>query len=437
MRKITLSFFIILLILFTILMPLQVQAEALTPTENYFLVDGLDYVQRINTLETEYGFDVYVSMKGLAALLKDTSKCFTIGVNDYIEITTGIPCEWGEDEEFIDTVQYAEPQRFDIWVDGQERRYWGFGFSDDLYLSLIDVQLMFDMYIPCDGGVYTIYPNTPFHADIYYLASIGFLDYVGGALLGDIDTGEIYLAVHENDTVSMASTSKLMTFYILAEAIENGEISYDDMVTVSTYASVLSQSTSSHERLSSGQQFALSDGIRALLVESSNECAVAMAEHLCGTEGAFVDRMNAKAQELGLYSAQFYNSHGVSVAVRDEIPIMAENKINAMDMFILTQQLVHKFPWVLDITSLKRAELPTLESSAETTNNLLYNMDNVVGLKTGTTPMAGYNLVALANIDINGETHRLVAMVFRAMDESERFRIPEILFKSKMWEYQQ
>lgn len=434
--KRTLATLLPIIICFLTLMPNRAFAETLTSHETYFSVEGMDYVVNIDTFETEYRNDLYLSLNGIAALLKNTEKCFYFNYSDGWNIVTGEPCWWDNYGEYYEYQLYNTIQTININVDGRQRKYSGYEYEDNLFLSLTDIELMLDLYITYEEDHYTVHPSEHFHANLERLRELGYLDYVGGALLGDLDTGEIYFAHNAKNPVSLASTSKLMTFYILAEKLEAGEVSLTDSVPISAKVERVCHTSSGMENLCAGEYVVLDDLMHAMLIESSNECTLAIAEYLAGSEADFVELMNQKAQELGLMSAKFYDCYGVSVAIIEEVPIKVENKMTVMDMFKFVKMIIDRFPWILEITSQKSAWLDSMYSTANTTNRLLYNMDNAIGLKTGTTPMAGYNLIAVIKTEVNGEEHKIVSLVFQAMDDTERYRISELLLKSKAWEKQ-
>ena len=148
---------------------------------------------------------------------------------------------------------------------------------------------------------------------------------------------------------------------------------------------------------------------------SSNECSLALAEHLCGSEEAFAERMNQKAIALGLSeNVKFYNPHGLPVYHNDVLTAKLQNHMSANDMFKLASHVMNTYPEITDITSQKRAVLSSFRNyEAKNTNSLLYNVPGVVGLKTGTTNKAQSCLVsAYETQDLSGETHYLIAIVY-------------------------
>ena len=205
----------------------------------------------------------------------------------------------------------------------------------------------------------------------------------------------------------------------------------EDSVTVPAEAAALSRSEDGVIAMTAGQITSVPDLLRGMLLPSSNECALALAVHLDGSEAAFVERMNRKAREIGLSNAAvFYNCHGLPSFTDDLAATKVQNRMTARDMFLLCSHLLHTYPAITEITSLKEARLETLTTSVGNSNPLLYNVPGVVGLKTGTTNMSGLCLVtAMVAEDQQGVTHTLLAMEFGAEDGTVRVTLSEELLR--------
>ena len=134
--------------------------------------------------------------------------------------------------------------------------------------------------------------------------------------------------------------------------------------------------------------------IIAMLLPSSNESAYAMAEYVSGTEEAFVERMKDKLDEIGVYDAELYNSHGLPVYEDNAYSSKNQNRMSAEDMFRVVCHIFGNYPEITDITSMKNYKLEYAGDTVKNTNGLLKNMKEVTGLKTGTTTKAGACLVA-------------------------------------------
>lgn len=163
-----------------------------------------------------------------------------------------------------------------------------------------------------------------------------------------------------------------------------------------------------------------------MLISSSNECALAIAEHVATSEELFVERMNTKVSELNLENAKFYNCNGLPVYEKQTLPAKMQNHMTATDMFTLTASLVNTYPEILNITSEKKISLNSLKYEAKNTNALLYNMDGVMGLKTGTTNKSGACLVVSIPVEKDGKTHNLICVLFGAEGELDRALVAEI-----------
>ena len=171
----------------------------------------------------------------------------------------------------------------------------------------------------------------------------------------------------------------------------------------------------------------MQDLLLGLLLPSSNECALCLAEAIAGSEEAFVEMMNRKAQELGLSRAVFFNSNGLPVYTEDSMPAKRQNRMSAEDMFRLASYLLKVYPQITDITSQKEAKLQYLDFEARNSNPLLHNMSGITGLKTGTTNKAGACLVTSLSADDGTMEHDLIVVVLGTEDSMERGRVSELL----------
>ena len=128
------------------------------------------------------------------------------------------------------------------------------------------------------------------------------------AMLMDVATGTILYEANAHEPLAPASVTKVMTMLLIMEAIDAGKIGWDDTVTASETAAAKG---GSQIYLKAGETMCVSDMVKSIAVSSANDCACAMAEHLAGSEGAFVDMMNARAQELGMNDTHFVNCTGL------------------------------------------------------------------------------------------------------------------------------
>ena len=396
----------------------------------------------VRAYDASYDNNVYLSLLDLSRALDGTEKQFSFAYG-----------KTQNDGEFH-TVQIGEPAltqgtgitqedpsaREDVWlvfrrnrifVNGEDRKYYTYREGGyDLYMSLTDIQLMLDIRAETVGeNAVCFYPGESFTADYAALASAGYFDFLNGYVVGDAATGRILWAGNAQESVAIASTSKLMTYLLLAEAEERGEISFDASVPLSEHAVAVSKSGDGIINFESGWSVPMRELICGMLVASSNESSVALAEYLCGSEEAFVARMNQRAQELGLTSAEFVTPNGLPVYAESAIPVKRQNRMSAEDLFRLTSYVLQHFPEITDITSQTYATMPSLSYTTANSNPLVFNLPGVTGLKTGSTVRAGQCLVASMPVSSGGETHDLVLVLLGAENASERGQMAEILLR--------
>lgn len=445
--------FLCVLLVFCFLLPCSVPAcadgtETHTVLENLPLsVDG-DVPKTIKTLHYSYGNNRYVSLRDMAAALSGTPKHFSPTItSDQVVITTGSDYSpvGGENEPFPETnpstgASYAYTTSAlalnPIALDGRELRYQSFlgmntASRQDCFVSLTDLVMQLDLDLNVSSEGMAVNTASGFHIDLNVLQNEGFFYEINSALVGDATTGLVYTAWEPELSVPIASTTKLMSFVILMDAITDGEISLNDTVTLTEESVQLSRTQDGTIYMEAGWEVTIPDLLCGMLLRSSNECALALAIHTAGSEAAFVDRMNRKAQALSLSpAAVFYNCHGLPVYTDNLAATKIQNRMSANDMFRLVCYLLRTYPDVTQITSLKTAALESLKTSVYNTNPLLYNLPGVVGLKTGTTNMSGACLVtAMEAQGADRQTHMLVSIEFGAEDSAARNTLSEELLR--------
>lgn len=386
-----------------------------------------------------YEGNLFLSLSDLAQALRGTEKQFRLeyqsGGSDgeLWKLTTGeaAPKDDAQKQTASYGISYLSLKRNRLFVDGGERRYYSYRSDDrDLYFSLADVQLLLDLTIRIDGaGVLRIDPSRPFAPDLYELKEQDYFSAFNAVLVGDADSGEVLFSDRRAWRCPIASVSKLMSYLLLAEAMEEGEISAEDAVTISTKAARLSWSADGVVSLSPGDQIPLEELLQAMMLASSNECALALAEHLSGSEEAFVARMNERAAELGLLSARFYTPHGLPSYSAGGLPGKRQNSMSAMDLFRLSAYLLEKYPAITEMTEKQFVHLEKLGFTTANSNPLVFNMPGVNGLKTGSTNRAGYCVVATLPVTMGDETHTIVAVVLGAETAELRGQGAEILLR--------
>ncbi|MFT4940172.1 MAG: D-alanyl-D-alanine carboxypeptidase (penicillin-binding protein 5/6) [Paraglaciecola sp.] len=230
-----------------------------------------------------------------------------------------------------------------------------------------------------------------------------------GFILMDFETGNVIAEQNSHIQLPPASLTKMMTSYVIGQEIKNGNIKETDLVTISENAWAKNFPDSSKMFIEVGKQISVADLNRGIIVQSGNDACVAMAEHIAGSESAFASMMNMHAQNLGMLSTNFVNSHGLH---------SADHYTTPHDMALLAAALVRDVPNEYEIYSEKEFTFNDIKQYNR--NALLWDKSlNVDGVKTGHTSDAGYSLVSSATL----ANMRLIAVVMGA--ESERSRKEE------------
>ena len=225
------------------------------------------------------------------------------------------------------------------------------------------------------------------------------------ALLMEKATGTVLFAKDEHTPREGASVTKVMTLLLTMEAIDSGALSYDDLVTGSAHAASMG---GSQIWLKEGEQMRVEDLIKAVCVVSGNDAAVALGEHLAGSEEAFVERMNARAKELGMNDTHFLNCTGLP----------AEGHVtSAYDIALMSRELILHHPDIRRFTTIWMDSLRGGESLLVNTNKLVRFYPGATGLKTGSTSSAKYCISATAEKD----GMELIAVVLGGSTSDKRF----------------
>lgn len=403
-------------------------------------VDGGE-ARTVRTIHYGYDYNRYVSLRDVAAALSGTEKHFDMSItNDQVLITTGrdYTPAGGEGEPFPENYVYTTRPLalYLIWLDGRELHYMSFlglnsASRQDCFMSLTDLAMQLDLSLEVSAEGMRLNSGEGFTIDLETLRESGFYYEIHSALVGDATTGAIFTAWEPLLSVPIASTTKLMSFAVIMDAVTDGEISFADSVTIPEEAARLSRLPDGVIHMQTGQVSTVPDLLCAMLVLSSNESALTLAIHTAGSEAAFVERMNRKAQTLGLSEGTiFYNCHGLPVYTDNLAATKVQNRMSANDMFELVRYILRIYPEITRITSLKSVHLESFDRTIANTNTLLFNLPGVVGLKTGTTNMSGACLVtAMEAQDKNGETHMLVSVEFGAEDGTVRTTLSEEMLR--------
>ena len=207
-------------------------------------------------------------------------------------------------------------------------------------------------------------------------------------LLMDAATGTVLESGNEHERLAPASVTKVMTLLLIMEAIDSGQIAWDDTVTASETAAAKG---GSQVFLKAGETMSVEDMVKSIAVSSANDCACAMAEHLCGSEQAFVERMNARAAELGMADTNFVNCTGL-----DDGADAASHRTSAHDIALMSRELLVNHPDIKKYTTIWMDSIRGGTFGLSNTNKLVRFYPGCTGLKTGFTSGAGYCLSASA-----------------------------------------
>ena len=217
--------------------------------------------------------------------------------------------------------------------------------------------------------------------------------------------GQELFSMNGDEALQPASVTKVMTLLLAMEALERGEVTLDTMVTGSEYACSMG---GTQVWLEPGEQLSFDEMLKAVAVGSANDCAVAIAEHLAGSEVAFVERMNARAAELGCTGTLFINANGLDG--------MGEKTMTtARDIARISCELL-RHPKILDYTGIWMDSIRGGKFSLANTNKMLKSYPGLTGLKTGYTSEAGYCISASAERD----GLSLIAVVMAAPTKENR-----------------
>ena len=225
------------------------------------------------------------------------------------------------------------------------------------------------------------------------------------AILVEQTSGQVLYELNADEKLPIASVTKTMTMLLIMEALDSGKINLTDTVSTSEYAASMG---GSQVFLEPGEEMPVEDMLKAVVVASGNDAAVAMAEFIAGTESAFVEMMNKRAKELGCKNTHFINCNGL-----DET---AEHYSTARDVALISCELL-RHPKIQDYTTIWMDTLRNGEFGLSNTNKLIRFYNGANGIKTGSTSTAKYCLSASAKRD----NMQLVAVILAAPSTADRF----------------
>ena len=227
----------------------------------------------------------------------------------------------------------------------------------------------------------------------------------GSAILIEQHSGQVLYEQNMHEKLRPASVTKIMSILLIMEAIDSGRLSYTDKVPCTENAASMG---GSQIWLDVREELTVDEMLKAICIVSANDCTVAMAEYLAGSQEAFVEQMNAKAKELGMNDTTFKNCHGI-----DE----DGHVTSAYDIALMSRELLNNHPDITKYTTVYMDSLRDGKSSLVNTNKLIRNYKGATGLKTGSTSVALYNLSASATRD----DLSLIAVVMKAPTSAIRF----------------
>lgn len=225
------------------------------------------------------------------------------------------------------------------------------------------------------------------------------------AVLLDAASGNVLVEKNSHEKLPIASVTKIMSMLLVMEAVDSGKLKFEDMVQVSEHSYAMG---GSQVYLKPGEQFTVTDMLKAVAVHSANDATVALAEKIAGSEDAFVNAMNEKARELGMKDTNFLDCTGLT----DE-----GHYSSAYDVALMSRELIVKHPKILEFTSIWHDTFRDGKFSLDNTNKLIRFYNGANGLKTGFTTKSGYCLSASAKRN----NLQLISVVLGEADTNTRF----------------
>lgn len=225
------------------------------------------------------------------------------------------------------------------------------------------------------------------------------------AILIEQSTGQILYEQNSHEQLRPASVTKVMSILLIMEALDRGDITLETMIPCSEHARSMG---GSQIWLDTTETLSVNDMLKAICVVSANDCTVAMAEYIAGSEEIFVSQMNSRAKELGMNDTNFVNCHGID----------ADGHVtSAYDISLMSRELLINHPSITNYTTIYMDTLRDGKSELVNTNKLLRTYNGCTGLKTGSTSLALYNLSASATRD----DLSLIAVIMHAPSTATRF----------------
>ena len=227
----------------------------------------------------------------------------------------------------------------------------------------------------------------------------------GGAILIEQHTGQVLYEHNMHEKLRPASVTKVMSILLIMEAVDSGKIALTDKVPCTEDAAAMG---GSQIWLDVREELTVDEMLKAICVVSANDCTVAMANYLCGSQEAFVAKMNERAKELGMNDTTFKNCHGIDEDGHVTSPY---------DIALMSRELLNNHPNITKYTTIWMDSLRDGKSQLVNTNKLIKTYKGITGLKTGSTSLALYNLSASATRD----DLSLIAVIMKAPSTKVRF----------------
>ena len=235
-------------------------------------------------------------------------------------------------------------------------------------------------------------------------------------LLMDAATGTVLYEQNADEQLAPASVTKIMTLLLVMEAIDRGQLGWDDMITASAAAAAKG---GSQVYLEENEQMSLRDMVKCVVVSSANDCAAALAEAVAGSESGFVDQMNQRAQELGMENTHFANCTGLDDEAGADVHYTTSRDIAIMSRELLKHDAIREF------TTIWMDTIRDGTFGLSNTNKLVRFYPGATGLKTGYTKGAGYCMSATAE----KEGMELIAVVMHCETSTDRFESAKALLE--------
>lgn len=248
---------------------------------------------------------------------------------------------------------------------------------------------------------------------------VGLEDNVKAYLIGNEESGDIYYQKNSSTAYPIASLSKLMTYLIVKEKIDEGKLSLDQEVVVDKEAAKFHSWEYSYLGLDEGEVYTIEELLEGLMVVSGNDCAYQLAITVSDSESEFARLMNMESSELGLDSQVYYNASGVETESGNQ------NSSSANDLFVLAKYIIDKYPEVLEYGKTRKIEDKRRDIDVESTIPLIDDIPGVDGLKTGSTDEAGYCLISTVNMkEIDSkDDFRTIAVVLGTDQKDTRDKV--------------